>query len=558
MTIKTKLLAGYLVISLLIVAVAGVAVYGFTKTQSEYDTILSQNTPVMVALREIQYYFTGQANDERGFLLTGGDEFKGEITQKADQITKRLQFIQPLVATDEEKQLLQDITLSHQRFTQINYQVISLYKEGKFDEAKALSFGEGRTTRKALETSFNSLVKISQEKSKNTAAHVQTLVMRMETVIVGAGTVAVLLGIGIGLFMAVYITKPIKRITAHIVSGDLNFQEVMGNSQDEIGQLVGGFAQMVNDLKQMVLTIKANAEQIAAASEELTGSAEQTAHVSGQIAASVTNVAYGTEQQLSAVNESTAITGQVSCTIEEMKQNSQVVSEMSGRMLTAAKRGDREIISAVEQMKSIEEKVMDTVAVVGKLSERAQDIGSFVATIAAIAGQTNLLALNAAIEAARAGEHGRGFAVVADEVRKLAEESREATQEITVLINEIRGETEQAVAVMGQGRLETQKGSESIRVAGQTFHNMLELINQVTVQIQKVDTSIGQVAVNSQNITGSINNIGRISQETAAEAQTVSAATQEQSAAMEEIVSASHSLADMAQNLQMAVAKFQM
>ena len=207
-------------------------------------------------------------------------------------------------------------------------------------------------------------------------------------------------------------------------------------------------------------------------------------------------------------------------------------------------------------MGRIEQTVNRSAAVVAELGQRSKAIDQIVATISGIAGQTNLLALNAAIEAARAGEQGRGFAVVAEEVRKLAEQSQEATKQISALIGGIQGDTEQAVAAMDNGTREVKLGAEVVNTAGQAFHEIVALVEQVSDQIREVSSTIDQMAIGSQQIVESVNRIDHLSKEAASQAQTVSAATEEQSASMEEIASSSQSLAQLALELRDAVGKF--
>jgi len=176
--------------------------------------------------------------------------------------------------------------------------------------------------------------------------------------------------------------------------------------------------------------------------------------------------------------------------------------------------------------------------------------------ISAIAGQTNLLALNAAIEAARAGEQGRGFAVVADEVRKLAEQSREATTQIATLISEIQHDTEKAVSAMNDGSREVKLGAEVVNMAGKGFNEIVFLVNEMSGQVQGIATAVQQIDSNSQQVVSSIRAVEKTSQTIAGEIQTVSSSTQQQSASIEEIASSSQSLARMAQDLQIAIQSF--
>ena len=342
-----------------------------------------------------------------------------------------------------------------------------------------------------------------------------------------------------------------------LAQGDLRERASKVSSEDEIGQLAKGFREMRTSLRDLVGKVHAQSEQLAASSEELTASADQSAQASNQVAGAITEVATGAAEQLNAANATAAVVQQMSASIQEVSATTNEVANQSARAANQAKAGNQSVNKAVEQMGRIEQTVNKSAAVVAELGERSKAIGQIVATISGIAGQTNLLALNAAIEAARAGEQGRGFAVVAEEVRKLAEQSQEATKQISELIGGIQGDTEQAVAAMDNGTREVKLGAEVVNTAGQAFHEIVTLVEQVSDQVREVSSTIEQMAIGSQQIVESVNRIDQLSKEAAGQAQTVSAATEEQSASMEEIASSSQSLAQLALELRDAVGKFQ-
>jgi len=207
-------------------------------------------------------------------------------------------------------------------------------------------------------------------------------------------------------------------------------------------------------------------------------------------------------------------------------------------------------------MMSIEKTVTGSAEVVKNLGERSREIGQIVDTISGIAEQTNLLALNAAIEAARAGEQGRGFAVVADEVRKLAEQSQKASKQIALLINEIQLETQNAVISMDEGTHQVKLGTEVAQSAGHAFIEITTLVDQVSSMVGEISEEFQQMAIGSQKIVTSVTDIYETSRAITGQTQTVSAATQEQSASVEEIASSSQVLATMADELQQSLKKF--
>ena len=242
--------------------------------------------------------------------------------------------------------------------------------------------------------------------------------------------------------------------------------------------------------------------------------------------------------------------------LEEAITNQRHAREQTQATAEKAAEGNAFVQSTVEQMNSIAQTVQQTSEIVSKLGERSKEIGNIVEIISNISGQTNLLALNAAIEAARAGEHGRGFAVVAEEVRKLAEESQNASQQISELIRSIQDETDQAVASMEEGRREAEKGKENVTATGESFSEILQMVEDVKKASLVVSDHVLHLRENMGTIINGMTEVDASAKGIGSESQNVSAATEEQAAGMEEIASSSRSLANMANDLQTETDKF--
>ena len=341
----------------------------------------------------------------------------------------------------------------------------------------------------------------------------------------------------------------------HIAGGDLR-SKIELDGDDEFAHIAHQFNTMVESMQKMIRKIKATATDVAGSSEELTANANQSAQVTQSVAQSITEVAEAAEKQADIVHKSNETIEEFQKGLEEAITNQRHAREQTQATAEKAAEGNAFVQSTVEQMNSIAQTVQQTSEIVSKLGERSKEIGNIVEIISNISGQTNLLALNAAIEAARAGEHGRGFAVVAEEVRKLAEESQNASQKISELIQSIQDETDQAVASMEEGRREAEKGKENVTATGESFSEILQMVEDVKKASLVVSDHVLHLRENMGTIINGMTEVDASAKGIGSESQNVSAATEEQAAGMEEIASSSRSLADMANDLQTETDQF--
>lgn len=384
-------------------------------------------------------------------------------------------------------------------------------------------------------------------------------VRQLTYMMLGLGVLCLALAIGVAIAISRRFVAPILSLrdaAQQIAAGDLTNQEQAVKSDDELGQLASSFSDMAGKLRELVLQVQREAQQVAASSEELTASAEQSAHAVQQVAGGVTDVAQGADHQLTVAQEATKEVEGLASELDDASRRTEGVRQSVEKTAQAADVGGKAIGQAISQMKVLDGTVSHSAQVVAKLGERSQAIGQIVDTISGIAGQTNLLALNAAIEAARAGEQGRGFAVVADEVRKLAEQSQEAAGQIAALISDVQQETELAVAAMRQGTEEVKQGTEVAGQAGAAFDQIVSLIKQANEEVAAISASMQQTVAGSGKIVKAVEDIQSVSKATSEQTQTVAAATEQQAASMQEIASSSRGLAHLAEELQVAVSRF--
>lgn len=368
----------------------------------------------------------------------------------------------------------------------------------------------------------------------------------------------VVLAIVVVLFFTRGIKKRLSRISQAMHNagkGDFSYA-VKDSSNDEIGQLTLNLSEMRENLSDVMKTIAGTSDQVAASSEELTASAEESSKSAELIAASTQTAANGTELTMHHVEDVVASVEHMQTRVKEAQTNSQTIMTLSDTASRNSQDGTEAVLAVVKQMNEINNSVTEIGSFVNGLDKKSKEIGTIVNLISDISNQTNLLALNAAIEAARAGEQGKGFAVVADEVRKLAEQSANSTQLIASLISDIQTETDKAVTAMQHGAENVEEGIRKTENVNDSFQSIKQAINQVTNNVQEVSQTIEGVSSGSKSIVEVMDKVKMTARENAESNETNAAASQQQSAAMEEISASSEALSGMAMDLQAALGKF--
>lgn len=373
--------------------------------------------------------------------------------------------------------------------------------------------------------------------------------------------VSMMLSIALALVITRMISLPVQKVSfslEQLSSGNLALDDLHVKNRDEIGDLACSFNQMKTNLRQLIRQVSEGAEQVASSSEELLASTEEVTNGASEVAQSIQELATGATAAAQTGEDTSRGMEEAALGIQRIAESSSLVSEAAIDTTKEADSGNKVIHSVVTQMNKISETVGISANLVKGLGKQSEEIGKITKVITDITSQTNLLALNAAIEAARAGEHGRGFAVVADEVRKLAEQSKESAVQITNLIQQIQEGTGQVIESMDKGTEEVKTGVSLIEDAGVSFGKILSSIQHVTSQIQEISAASEQLSASVQEVTASVEDVSETSKQGAVISQSIAASTEEQLASMEEISAVAESLSRMAQGLHEEVRKFKL
>ncbi|MBP1909500.1 methyl-accepting chemotaxis protein [Methanolobus bombayensis] len=359
-------------------------------------------------------------------------------------------------------------------------------------------------------------------------------------------------------YFARTITKPIENmvdVTERIASGDLTV-DIENDSKDEIGLLAESVRSMQGNLKEIIdemysgsSILSSTVEGVAASSEEISASSSEISNSIIEISNGITVQSSKSEDVAKAMFDLTEVVQEVANNSQRAADDAKECNDVIGSLRTITE----DLLYKMDKIKTASSESAEAIM---DLDGKSKQIGEIVNLITSIADQTNLLALNAAIEAARAGEHGKGFAVVADEVRKLAENSGNAANQIADLIHEIQEGTNNAVDSMQHGTEEVSNGSEALNEAANVIEKVVESGNNIAIMVQDIAAAAQEQSASIQEISSSIDEVASITQQSASGMESTTYAINQQSTIMEGLAQSAQVLSDMTENLMNTIVRF--
>lgn len=533
----TKKLLVSPVTAIAFLAVFAIVTYaGFYRQKAALDDIFNSrfqqyqtSADVMIGLREVHanMYRTAawkNMNYDKQKLDALGQEQVATINRLAATITEVIKSPRLSKAEKEHFQRTLDMIGRYQGLVQ---QII-----GSDPMSAVMTLSDMDSFYEQLTQGVRELIDLEKKLSKDQYNSATTTFAAVFIISIIVCLAAIVLPFGISLVMKALILSPINKtvdVIEAVSAGDLT-KRIDVACNDEIGEMAKHFNSFADKLHDTITQVSTSSNEVSSAAAILDTAAEQ--------------MAGGVEEAVTQVNSVAIASEEMSKTSSEIARNCVTVAKSSDAANQSASTGEEVIQNTIGVMSRISDRVKDSAEIIKSLGARSDQIGQIVGLINDVADQTNLLALNAAIEAARAGEHGRGFAVVADEVRKLAERTSNATKEISNTIYAMQAETKKAVSSMEEGVNEVSLGTAQTAKSGEALQDILLHMNKVTGEINQIAVASEEETTTTNEIASSIQQISLVMQETAKRIQ--------------ENAGSSSQLAGLAKSLQALVGQFRL
>lgn len=559
MKVGAKLnVAFWSIVTLLCISV-GISFYNLANIEDKTDEALNNRVAQLRIIDEIRVDVGMQGLYARALMIDTTAKNRENLLTYADMLKENITALDELVSSDTMNGYLQEIGGYTEKFNQAAQEVVAAADENDIETATAIvntklqdaNVGILNVATKMGEYQDEQLTLIEAETGKSITTSRITSIMVL--------ILSVLISLTLIRYVRRVITKPLNMVMGAarmIADGDLSQDDIIHHSKDEIGQLAKVFNHMKANLRDLIKHVQANTEQLSAAAEELSASTEEISATTEDVAQQVAMTADSAQGSSRAANESALAMEETAQGVQRIAEASQTLHTSSLDASSTATHGTEIIVQAKNQMDVINDSTTVVNDLVQKLAKQTEEIENITRVITDITDQTNLLALNAAIEAARAGEHGKGFAVVADEVRKLAEESKESANSIAALTTEIKTDTENVERAVGNSLVSVKDGVDIINEAGQSFHAIVSAVDEMTTQIQEISATSEQLSASAEEVSASVNEISISSQAAAGNIDTIAAAMEEQTATMQEVNHVAVSLNESAQQLQNEIQRF--
>lgn len=560
--IRGRIVVAFSVLMAIIIAMQILSYINITNLQNNLRDFANENLKQQMLINNLVTDIAKLSSHEQGYIITGDNYHLKAYDEMKETINGNLSTIHS--SLENQKKELDLVVLIQQFYTNyLSYSKSTIEVRQKYGyENAAIMFkaSGSQSFKNYIDENTTKLLQMLEQRNEETLSELEqfALVSKVSFFVLSGMALFITVSLGYVLW------KSIRRNTTAINHSILDIAQAGGDltrrvevkTKDEFAQIASSTNLLIDSIAQLVKRVSSLAENVSSSSQGLMTLADENARTMDSIANSTQDIASDSNEILSSISQSANEMNKLETSMHELNNKALEVQSAATAMQQAAHLGSHSVTQSSHVMLEIEETMASTSATVENLGRKSSDITSIISTITTIAEQTNLLALNAAIEAARAGEHGKGFAVVADEVRKLAEQSQRAASEVTSIVGSIQTEVNSIIAQNETGVQKVIRGVEVTNETTESLQNILQQTEKTSEILNYMVVQIEQTLINSQDVTSSFIHVSAIAENTAANTELSASAATQGSASMQEINASAVELAAQADDLRSVVAEF--
>jgi methyl-accepting chemotaxis protein len=553
--LQQKILFGFSIVILLTILLSVSITISMNQMNRDFEKT-GNELALLIVSEKLAFEMAESINHIRGYLLYDDERYREEFEAGKESIATLEKDLLEMSGSGELEDLLQQKsewdTLTDEFFTEI---------ESGNEDIIAASGARIAAISDDLINGFQGLAHEQEAEMQELSQSIDESGITLITFAVIISIVVAILGMVIAYITAVSIRNPIRtvmnRMTA-IAEGKLDQTPLKRNAKDETGQLVQALNEMQKKLRGLMTNISGLSNTVSSHSAELTQSAGEVSSGAEQVSQTMEELASGAETQSNYAGELALTLSEFAKKMDETNNKGERVQQQSSQVLHMTNEGKDFMNLSMHQMENIDRIVRDTVEKVNNLDAHSREVSELVTVIQDIADQTNLLSFNASIEAAHAGEHGRGFAIVAGEVRKLAEQVDQSVTHISRIVENMQNEVNVVTHSLQNGYEEVEQGTEQIQKTNDQFTNIQDSIAEVARHLRRITENLSESTADSQKVNGAIQEMASVSEQSAAGIEETSASTQQATSSMQEVTASANELSEVAEELDELVRQFKL